>query len=82
MQLRMIKSKEEIALIKAGAAVADVGGAAARAEIAPGVPEYQVALASTAAMVREIATRYPGGESRGGVRMPHSSRHPPTHQPR
>lgn len=62
MQLRMIKSNEEIALIKNGAAVADVGGAALVAAIHEGVPEYEVALASTQAMVREIAKRYPESE--------------------
>ncbi len=62
MQLRMIKSAEEIALIKNGAAVCDVGGAALAAAVAEGVPEYEVALASTQAMVREIAKRYPDSE--------------------
>ena len=55
MKMRMIKSEEEIALIKQGARVADVGGAAIRDAIAVGVPEYEIALAGTQAMVREIA---------------------------
>ena len=62
MRLRMVKSAEEIALIKNGAAVCDVGGAALVAAVAEGVPEYEVALASTQAMVREIAKRYPHSE--------------------
>jgi creatinase len=62
MQLRMVKSSEEIALIKNGAAVSDVGGAALVAAVREGVPEYEVALASTQAMVREIARRYPDSE--------------------
>ncbi len=62
MRLRMIKSAEEIALIKHGAAVCDVGGAALASAIHDGVPEYEIALASTAAMVREIAKRYPDSE--------------------
>jgi creatinase len=62
MQLRMIKSAEEIALIENGAAVSDVGGAALAAAVHEGVPEYEVALASTNAMVREIARRYPDSE--------------------
>lgn len=62
MRLRMIKSDEEIALIKQGARVADIGGAACRDAIAVGVPEYEVALASTQAMVREIARTYPDAE--------------------
>ncbi|PSJ47375.1 creatininase [Zobellella endophytica] len=62
MKMRMIKSAEEIALIKQGARVADVGGAAIRDAIAVGVPEYEVALAGTQAMVREIARTFPHGE--------------------
>ncbi|UTW12120.1 M24 family metallopeptidase [Marinobacterium rhizophilum] len=62
MQMRMIKSAEEIALIKQGARVADVGGAAIRDAIAVGVPEYEIALAGTQAMVREIAGTFPDGE--------------------
>lgn len=64
MRMRMIKSDEEIALIKIGAAVADIGGAACVDAIAENVPEYEVALASTAAMVREIAKRVPHSELR------------------
>lgn len=62
MKLRMIKSAEEIAVIKNGARVADIGGEACREAIAEGVPEYEVALHSTQAMVREIARTYPHGE--------------------
>ncbi|WP_417252033.1 M24 family metallopeptidase [Castellaniella sp.] len=62
MRLRMVKSDEEIALIKQGARIADIGGAACRDAIAVGVPEHEVALASTQAMVREIARTYPDAE--------------------
>ncbi|MBV7434671.1 M24 family metallopeptidase [Cardiobacteriaceae bacterium TAE3-ERU3] len=62
MHMRMIKSAEEIAHIKQGAQVCDVGGAALVAAIKEGVPEYEVALASTQAMVREIAKRFPHAE--------------------
>ena len=55
-------SIEEIALIKSGAAVADAGGAALVAAMNEGVPEYEVALASTQAMVRKIAKRHPHSE--------------------
>jgi len=64
MQMRMIKSDEEIALIKHGANVADIGGAACAATIAPGVPEHEVMIASTDAMIREIAKRFPHSEIR------------------
>ena len=62
MALRMIKSTEEIELIRAGAAVCDVGGAAVAEAMAAGVPEYEVALHATQAMVRDIARRYPHTE--------------------
>jgi creatinase len=62
MQMRMIKSAEEIAFIRNGAQVCDIGAAALVAAIHEGVPEHEVALASTQAMVREIARRYPHTE--------------------
>ena len=62
MVLRMIKSDEEIALITHGARIADIGGAACREAIGEGVPEYEVALQSTGAMVREIAATFPHSE--------------------
>lgn len=57
MKLRLLKSAEEVAHIKQGAAVCDIGGAALVATVREGVPEYEVALESTRAMVREIARR-------------------------
>ncbi len=62
MKLRMVKSAEEIEFIKNGAQVCDIGAAALVAAVHEGVPEYEVALASTQAMVREIAKRYPHTE--------------------
>jgi creatinase len=62
MRMRMIKSKEEIALIRQGARIADIGGAACVEAIAEGVPEHEVALHSTQAMVREIARTFPHAE--------------------
>lgn len=62
MWLRTIKSAEEIVLIKEGAATADIGGAAIASAIREGVPEYEVALAGTQAMVRHIAERFPHAE--------------------
>ncbi|TDD86126.1 M24 family metallopeptidase [Saccharopolyspora karakumensis] len=64
MAQRMVKSSEEIALIKEGARIADLGGAAVTAAVAEGVPEYEVALAGTQAMVREIARTFPDAELR------------------
>ena len=62
MNLRMIKSKEEIAHVTNMAQIADVGGAACVEAMAVGVPEYEVALHSTRTMVREIAHRFPYAE--------------------
>ncbi len=62
MRMRMVKSAEEIAVIRNGARIADIGGAACVEAIAPGVPEHEVALHATRAMVREIAATYPHAE--------------------
>lgn len=64
MRFRMIKSKEEIEHIKNGARVCDIGGYAVVEAIGAGVPEYEVALAGTQAMTREIARLYPHAELR------------------
>ena len=58
----MIKAAPEIALIREGARIADLGGAACVEALADGVPEYQVALHATGAMVREIARSHPEAE--------------------
>lgn len=62
MRQRMIKSDEEIALITESARIGDVGGAACVEAIAVGVPEHEVALHATGAMVREIARSFPHAE--------------------
>ena len=59
MRMRMIKSAEELAVIRNGARVGDIGGVACVEAIAEGAPEHEVALAATRAMVREIAATYP-----------------------
>ncbi|XP_074646046.1 creatinase-like [Tubulanus polymorphus] len=59
MRMRMVKSAEEIDVIKSGTAIAEIGGAAQIDALHEGVPEHEVALASTQAMIREIAHRYP-----------------------
>lgn len=64
MRQRMLKSDEEIALIKEGARVGDLGGEAIRDAITEGVPEFEVALAGSQAMIREIARAYPHTEIR------------------
>lgn len=62
MRLRMIKSAEEIAHIEKMTRIADIGGAACADAAQVGVPEHEVALHSTATMVREIARVFPHAE--------------------
>ena len=62
MRQRMVKSAEEIELIRSGAQVADFGGDACVEAIGEAVPEHEVALHSTQVMVREIAKRYPDSD--------------------
>lgn len=64
MQQRMMKSPAEIALIKHGANVADVGGYAIRDAIREGATELEVSIAGRDAMEREIAKRFPDAEYR------------------
>jgi len=62
MRQRMVKSAEEIALIREGARIADMGGFAAVEAIQVGVGEHEVALHATGVMVREIAKSFPHAE--------------------
>lgn len=64
MTQRMHKSEAEIALIRHGAQVADVGGYAVRDAIKAGVREIDVAMAGRDAMETEIAKRFPDAEYR------------------
>ena len=62
MRLRMYKSAEELALIREGARICDLGGAAVIESLREGMPEYEVAIHATQTMVREIARTYPHTE--------------------
>ena len=64
MMQRFHKSPAELELIRAGAAVADVGGYAIRDAIKPGTREIDVAMAGRDAMELEIARRFPDAEYR------------------
>ncbi|MGD9866272.1 MAG: M24 family metallopeptidase, partial [Pseudodonghicola sp.] len=64
MRQRMRKSPAEIALIRAGAQVADVGGYAIREAVKEGAREIDVAMAGRDAMELEIARRFPDAEYR------------------
>ncbi|CUH62327.1 Creatinase [Thalassovita gelatinovora] len=64
MRQRMHKSPAEIALIRHGAQVADVGGYAIRDAVREGAREIDVAMAGRDAMEAEIAKRFPDAEYR------------------
>jgi creatinase len=64
MVQRMQKSGAEIALIREGARVADVGGYAIRDAVRAGVREIDVAMAGRDAMEAEIARGFPDAEYR------------------
>lgn len=64
MRLRMVKSPAEIALIKEGARVADIGGWAIKEAIGVSVREIDVAMAGRNAMEIAIADAFPDAEYR------------------
>ena len=64
MLQRMIKSEEEIDLIKSGARIADIGGEAIVKEIKVGVSEIDIAMVGRDAMEKAIAKYHPDSELR------------------
>ncbi len=62
MILRMVKSKEEIEIIKNGARIADIGGHEIVKNIREGNTELEIAIAGRDKMEREIAKTYPNAE--------------------
>ena len=62
MKHRMIKSDEEIEIIKNGARIADLGAEEIVKLIKPGQTELEIAIAGRDCMEREIAKSYPGAE--------------------
>ena len=64
MTQRMIKSKEEIDLIKSGSKIADIGAKTLVKEIKVGVREIDVAMAGRDAMEKAIAELHPDSELR------------------
>lgn len=64
MRMRMIKSHEEIELIKQGARIADLAGDVVKKVIREGIGEHEVAAAGVDFMVKEIAKAYPHRELR------------------
>lgn len=64
MKQRMIKSAEEIRLIKSGAKVADIGGYAIRDAIHAGAREIDIAMTGRDAMELAITQHHPDSEIR------------------
>ena len=64
MTQRMMKSDAEVALIRAGAATADVGGYAIKEAVRAGQREIDVAMAGRDAMEAHIAQEFPDAEYR------------------
>ncbi len=62
MILRMVKSKEEIEIIRNGARIADIGGQEIVNNIREGNTELEIAIAGRDKMEREIAKTYPNAE--------------------
>ena len=62
MSLRMVKSKEEIAIIKDGARIADLCGEEIVKNIREGNTELEISIAGRDRMEREIAKSYPDAE--------------------
>ena len=62
MKLRMIKSKEEIEIIKNGARIADIGGEEIVKNIKEGATELEIAITGRDKMEKEIAKTYPDAE--------------------
>ena len=62
MKLRMIKSQEEIEIIKNGARIADLGAEEILKKIKVGESELEIAISGRDRMEREIARTYPGAE--------------------
>ncbi|MCK5747493.1 MAG: aminopeptidase P family N-terminal domain-containing protein, partial [Oricola sp.] len=59
MWMRTLKSGEEISLIREGTRICNVGARAVMDALHEGAPEYEVAIASTNAMIREIGKSFP-----------------------
>ena len=59
---RMVKSKEEIEIIRNGARIADIGGQEIVNNIREGNTELEIAIAGRDKMEREIAKTYPNAE--------------------
>ena len=62
MKLRMIKSYEEVEIIKNGARIADLGGEEIVKNIQEGATELEIAIQGRDRMEREIAKTYPNAE--------------------
>ena len=59
MQIRRVKSPEELEVLRQGSRIAELGAYAGIKALHEGVPEYEVVLASTNTMTREMAAAFP-----------------------
>jgi len=72
MKLRMVKSDEEIELIRNGSRITELGGHAIVDAIEAGASEYELALHGNQVMTKEIMKTYPHAEVRDTWSLLHS----------
>lgn len=59
MEIRRVKSPEEVEIVRQGSRIAELGAYAGIKTLHEGVPEYEVVIASNSAMMREVAVTFP-----------------------
>lgn len=59
MEIRRVKSPEEVEIVRQGSRIAEIGAYAGIKTLHEGVPEYEVVIASNSAMMREVAVTFP-----------------------
>lgn len=74
MQIRRIKSAEEIEIVRQGSRIAELGAYAAIKALYEGVPEYEVVIAANSTMAREISSVFPQVDIRDSKFASHYNR--------
>ena len=59
MEIRRVKSPEEIDIVRQGSRIAELGAYAGIKTLQEDVPEYEVVIASNSTMMREVAATFP-----------------------
>lgn len=59
MEIRRVKSPEEVEIVRQGSRIAELGAYAGIKTLHEGVPEYEVVIASNSAMMRVVAVTFP-----------------------